>query len=72
MDWVKPKHRARRLKSTDSPESGSGTEKKPASQWLEQLCEENVALLQSSLPIPGSQAKRKDRDRSVDRYLKAM
>jgi hypothetical protein len=72
MDWVKPKHRARRLKSMDSLESGSGTEKKPASQWLEQLCEENVALLQSSLPIPGNQPKRKDRDRSVDRYLKAM
>jgi hypothetical protein len=72
MDWVKPKHRTRRLKSTESPESDSGSEKKPASQWLEQLCEENVAMLQSSLPIAGAQRKRKDRDRSVDRYLNAM
>lgn len=72
MDWVKPKHRARRLKSKESAESGLDSEKKPASQWLGQLCEENVALLQSSLPIAGSQPKRKDRDRSVDRYLNAM
>jgi hypothetical protein len=72
MDWVKPKHRARRLKSTDSLESEKDSEKRPASQWLEQLCEENVALLQSSLPVAGTQRKRKDRDRSVDRYLNAM
>ena len=72
MDWVKPKHRARRLKSKEGAESGTGGESRPASKWLEQLCEENVALLQSSLPVAGSQPKRKDRDRSVDRYLKAM
>jgi hypothetical protein len=75
MDWVKPKHRARRVKSTgstDIPGSGSGTEERPASQWLEQLCEENVALLQSSLPVAGAQQKRKLRDWSVDRYLNAM
>ncbi len=72
MDWVKPKHRARRLKATDSSGSGSGSEERPASQWLEQLCEENVALLQSSLPVAGAQQKRKARDWSVDRYLNAM
>ncbi len=72
MDWVKPKHRARRLKSTESVDTGSDAERRSASHWLEQLCEENVALLQSSLPVAVSQSKRKNRDHAVDRYLNSM
>lgn len=72
MDWVKPKHRARRLKSSESAEQAGGVEDPTASHWLAQLCEENVALLQSSLPISVAQSKRKGRDYSIEKYLNAM
>lgn len=66
MDWVKPKHRARQLKSTESTDT-----EVTASAWLKQLCEENVALLQSSLPIRESQTKSKSTGVPADAYLRA-
>jgi hypothetical protein len=68
MDWVKPKHRARRLKSAESAEAENQT----AMQWLERLCEENVTLLQSSLPVGNAASKVKSSDLPIDRYLNAM
>ncbi len=72
MDWVKPKHRARRLKSSETTEADDEANQRTATQWLEQLCEENVALLQSALPVTGAAAKPKSRDRAIERYLNAM
>ncbi|MFN7732417.1 MAG: hypothetical protein ACK5OB_10970 [Pirellula sp.] len=69
MDWVKPKHRSRRLK----PDENVEVESQSAIQWLENLCEENVALLQSSLPIEApASGKRDSVDFPIARYLKAM
>lgn len=69
MDWVKPKHRARRTKSSESAEADSQT----ALQWLEKLCEENVSLLQSSLPIgANTHGKTKTHDLPIEQYLNAM
>ena len=69
MDWVKPKHRSRRLKSNESAEAENQT----AIQWLEKLCEENVSLLQSSLPMgTAAQGKQKEDDLPIAQYLNAM
>lgn len=67
MDWVKPKHRARQLRQTDSSESAVA-----ASVWLKQLCEENVALLQSSLPVQTKRLKSKPEAVEIEHYLRAM
>lgn len=67
MDWVKPKHRARQLRQTDSSESAVA-----ASVWLKQLCEENVALLQSSLPVQTKRLKSKPESVEIEHYLRAM
>ena len=67
MDWVKPKHRARQLKKSDTPEAEVS-----ASKWLQQLCAENVALLQSSLPVRESQAKQRASKVPAEEYLSAM
>jgi hypothetical protein len=67
MDWVKPKHRARQTSKADASES-----QVTASTWLKQLCEENVAMLQSSLPVRESQGKTKAAKVLPDAYLRAM
>jgi hypothetical protein len=67
MDWVKPKHRARQLKKTEASD-----QEVTASTWLKQLCEENVAMLQSSLPIRESQTKTRSTSVLADEYLRAM
>ncbi len=67
MDWVKPKHRARQINKSDASESQVN-----ASTWLKQLCEENVAMLQSSLPVRESQGKTKAAKVLPDAYLRAM
>jgi hypothetical protein len=67
MDWVKPKHRARQLKKSDTPDAEVS-----ASKWLQQLCAENVALLQSSLPVRESQAKQRASKVPAEEYLRAM
>jgi len=72
MDWVKPKHRARRLKASESGALEQDAAQRSASKWLEQLCEENVALLQSSLPMASPSSKPKGDPDSIQRYLNAM
>ena len=67
MDWVKPKHRARQTSKADASDS-----QVTASTWLKQLCEENVAMLQSSLPVRESPAKTKAAKVLPDAYLRAM
>ena len=67
MDWVKPKHRARQTSKADASES-----QVTASTWLKQLCEENVAMLQSSIPVRESQGKTKAAKVLPDAYLRAM
>ena len=67
MDWVKPKHRARQLNDTEAVDSQVS-----ASTWLKQLCEENVAMLQSSLPVRESQTRVKGTKVLTDEYLRAM
>ena len=66
MDWVKPKHRARQMKQSEISEAEVS-----ASTWLKQLCEENVAILQSSLPVRGTQSKLKPAKVGVSDYLRA-
>jgi len=67
MDWVKPKHRARQIKQSDRADANV-----TASVWLRQLCEENVALLQSSLPMRETQSKAKVSKVSVPECLNSM
>ncbi|MCF7962852.1 MAG: hypothetical protein K9M08_19105, partial [Pirellula sp.] len=67
MDWVKPKHRARQTSKAGASES-----QVTASTWLKQLCEENVAMLQSSIPVRESQGKTKAAKVLPDAYLRAM
>lgn len=67
MDWVKPKHRARQLKNSDTQDSEVS-----ASKWLQQLCAENVALLQSSLPVREPQSKVRAPKVTSEAYLRAM
>ena len=67
MDWVKPKHRARQVKQSEISDAEVS-----ASTWLKQLCEENVAILQSSLPIRGTQTKLKPAKVGVADYLRAI
>ena len=66
MDWVKPKHRARQMKQSEISDAEVS-----ASTWLKQLCEENVAILQSSLPVRGTQSKLKPAKVGVSEYLRA-
>ncbi len=66
MDWVKPKHRARQVKQPETSEAEVS-----ASAWLKQLCEENVAILQTSLPVRSSQTKIKPAKVGVAQYLRA-
>ena len=68
MDWVKPKHRAGRAKQAASSDADNQT----AMQWLEKLCVDNVAMLQSSLPVEPKKAKQKPSDFPIHRYLQAM
>ena len=66
MDWVKPKHRARQRTKPETSEAEVS-----ASAWLKQLCEENVAILQTSLPVRSPQAKSKPAKVDVAQYLRA-
>ena len=66
MDWVKPKHRARQMKQSETSEVEVS-----ASVWLKQLCEENVAMLQASLPVREPQTKIKPAEVGVQEYLRA-
>ncbi len=66
MDWVKPKHRARQLKQSETIDSDVS-----ASAWLKQLCEENVAILQTSLPVRGPKERVKPTRVGVAEYLRA-
>ncbi len=67
MDWVKPKQRARQLDRSRSPDNEI-----TASAWLKQLCEENVALLQASLPIDTKKSKRQPAEHSIEAYVRAI
>ncbi len=66
MDWVKPKHRARQLKQSEVSDSEIS-----ASSWLKQLCEENVAILQTSLPVRGPKERVKPTKVGVPAYVRA-
>ena len=66
MDWVKPKHRARQLKQSDTSDAEVS-----ASVWLKQLCEENVAILQASLPVCEPLSKIKPAKVGGAEYLRA-
>jgi hypothetical protein len=66
MDWVKPKHRARQMNQSDASDAEVS-----AITWLKQMCEENVAKLQSSLPVRESLTKSKSSKVSADEYLRA-
>ncbi|MFM8399017.1 MAG: hypothetical protein ACKOAH_14390, partial [Pirellula sp.] len=68
MDWVKPKHRAGRSKEASAGDADNQT----AMQWLEKLCVDNVALLQSSLPVEPKKSKQKPSDFPIHQYLQAM
>jgi hypothetical protein len=72
MDWVKPKHRDRRVKSNPSADADAESARQSAAQWLEQLCEENVALLQASLPFGSGPDKPRGKDFPISRYMGAM
>lgn len=69
MDWVKPKHRAKQMKHSDALEVEVEVS---ASAWLKQLCKENVAILQSSLPVCEPKTRTKPSKVGVDEYLRAM
>ncbi len=66
MDWVKPKHRARQMKQSDTSDAEVS-----ASAWLKQLCEENVAILQASLPVHEPLSKIKPSKVGGAEYLRA-
>jgi hypothetical protein len=68
MDWVKPKHRANRAKD----ETLGDADNQSAIQWLEKLCVDNVAMLQSSLPVETKKSKHKPSDFPIHQYLQAM
>ncbi len=68
MDWVKPKHRTGRSNQGDPGNSDNQT----AMQWLEKLCVDNVAMLQSSLPVEPKQGQHKPSDFPIHQYLQAM
>ena len=68
MDWVKPKHRTGRSNQGDQGDSDNQT----AMQWLEKLCVDNVAMLQSSLPVEPKQGQHKPSDFPIHQYLQAM
>ncbi|XZE44665.1 hypothetical protein SH467x_004279 [Pirellulaceae bacterium SH467] len=68
MDWVKPKHRAKQLQRQEVTENEIS-----AGAWLKQLCEDNVALLQASLPIDNTKkAKRTDASASIESYVRSI
>ena len=67
MDWVKPKHRAKQLKNSETSELEVS-----ASVWLKQLCEENVAILQTSLPVREPLTRIKPARVGVAQHLRAM
>lgn len=67
MDWVKPKHRARQLKQKEVPENEI-----TAGAWLQQLCEDNVALLQASLPVPTQKNKPSGGSITTNTYVQAV
>jgi hypothetical protein len=66
MDWVKPKHRARQLTTSESSNSEVS-----ASTWLKQLCDENIAVLQASIPVQQARTKFVRRGVTFDQYLRA-
>lgn len=68
MDWVKPKHRTGRSKEAATGDADNQT----AMQWLEKLCVDNVAMLQSSLPVEPKKSKHKASDFPIEQYLQAM
>jgi hypothetical protein len=68
MDWVKPKHRANRAKD----ETLGDADNQSAIQWLEKLCVDNVAMLQTSLPVETKKPKHKSSDFPIHQYLQAM
>jgi hypothetical protein len=68
MDWVKPKHRANRAKD----ETLGDADSQSAIQWLEKLCVDNVAMLQTSLPVETKKSKHKPSDFPIHQYLQAM
>ena len=67
MDWVKPKHRAKQMKNSETSELEVS-----ASVWLKQLCEENVAILQTSLPVREPLTRIKPARVGVAQHLRAM
>jgi hypothetical protein len=85
MDWVKPKKERSKRKldgvNGDSPptslssafqstDSKRGQSAVAATAWLEQICHENVAYLQRSIPIP-PESRKKKRQRSSTRRMAA-
>ncbi len=85
MDWVKPKKERSKRKvdvvNSDSPQSSlknafpsadakRGQPAIAATAWLEQICHENVAYLQRSVPIP-PRTRKKKRLRSSNRRMAA-
>ena len=68
MDWVKPKHRTGRSKQV----AAGDADNQSAMQWLEKLCVDNVAMLQSSLPVEPKKGKPKTTDFPIHQYLQAM
>lgn len=65
MDWVKQKknrsksHKSIHSELNDPSAVIDDTKLAPATAWLEHLCQENVALLQQSLPVAGTKRKSK-------------
>ncbi len=67
MDWVQNKSTGKKNQQP-SHAKGKGESTTSASRWLEDLCHENIALLQSSLPLK-KEGKAGRRKASVDRPL---
>ena len=67
MDWVKPKYRARQLKKKEQPENEIA-----AGAWLQQLCEDKVALLQASLPNGNRKQKRTKASLTTEIYVDSV
>ncbi|MEQ1828979.1 MAG: hypothetical protein ABL921_23655 [Pirellula sp.] len=66
MDWVKPKHRARQLTPSETLDSEVS-----ASTWLKQLCDENIAVLQESIPVLEARTKSVRTGVTSEEYLRA-
>lgn len=71
MDWVQNKSSGKKNRSSRKAKE-SNPIPATARGWLEDLCHENIALLQASLPVPRPQATRRKGDGNAVPLAQAM